>query len=192
MKSLKRIVSLVLTIFLFAGSFAINAQAAGGQLKLGIGFVTATSLRLREQPNTTSRTLAYAHNSEVVVLLEKVGQWYKVSYNLQEGYMHSDYLNVATTENVELGYGSITGNGVNVLAMGAFYVAPKMGCDIADAFLSAELGTDYEWWTNFYEFHKLAIDELEAFDYEEYKKNGFKVNKLGDYDLTLDFDKKPE
>ena len=28
--------------------------------------------------------------------------------------------------------------------------------------------------------------------YEEYKKNGFKVNKLGDYDLTLDFDKKPE
>ena len=27
---------------------------------------------------------------------------------------------------------------------------------------------------------------------EEYKKNGFKVNKLGDYDLTLDFDKKPE
>ena len=45
---------------------------------------------------------------------------------------------------------------------------------------------------NFYEFHKLAIDELEAFDYEEYKKNGFKVHKLGDYDLTLDFDKKPE
>ena len=36
------------------------------------------------------------------------------------------------------------------------------------------------------------IDELEAFDYEEFKKNGFKVNKLGDYDLTLDFDKKPE
>jgi len=53
-------------------------------------------------------------------------------------------------------------------------------------------GSGWEWWHNFYEFHKLAIDELEAFDYEEYKKNGFKVNKLGDYDLTLDFDKKPE
>ena len=48
----------------------------------------------------------------------------------------------------------------------------------------------YEWWKNFYEFHKLAIDELEAFNYEEYKKNGFKVNKLGDYDLTLE--DKPE
>ena len=41
-----------------------------------------------------------------------------------------------------------------------------------------------------YEFHKLAIDELEAFDYEEYKKNGFKVNKLGDYPLKLET--KPE
>ena len=45
-------------------------------------------------------------------------------------------------------------------------------------------------WHNFYEFHKLAIDELEAFDYEEYKANGFKLNHLGDYDLKLE--RKPE
>ena len=77
-------------------------------------------------------------------------------------------------------------NGVNVLAMGAFYVAPQMGCDIADAYLNAELGSGYEWWKNFYEFHKLAIDELEAFDYEEYKKNGFKMKHLGDYPLSLE------
>ena len=87
---------------------------------------------------------------------------------------------------------AITGNGVNVLAMGAFYVAPQTACDIADAYLANSLGSGWEWWHNFYEFHKLAIDELEAFDYEEYKKNGFKVNHLGDYDLTLDFDERPE
>jgi ribose 5-phosphate isomerase B len=62
--------------------------------------------------------------------------------------------------------------------------------DIVDAYLNAELGSGYEWWHNFYEFHKLAIDELEAFDYEEYKANGFKVNKLGDFDIKLE--KKPE
>lgn len=73
---------------------------------------------------------------------------------------------------------------------GAFYVAPQMGIDIAEAYLNAELGTGYEWWHNFYEFHKLAIDELEAFDYEEYKANGFKVKHLGDYPLTLE--DKPE
>src|SRR5574344_1521857 len=85
---------------------------------------------------------------------------------------------------------AITGNGVNVLAMGAFYVAPQTACDIADAYLSNSLGSGWEWWHNFYEFHKLAIDELEAFNYDEYKKNGFKVNKLGDYDLVLE--DKPE
>ena len=73
----------------------------------------------------------------------------------------------------------------SVLAMGAFYVAPKMGCDIADAYLSHNLGDGYEYWPNFYEFHKLACDELNAFNYEEYKANGFKVKHLGDYPLDL-------
>ena len=89
-------------------------------------------------------------------------------------------------ESVPAALRAITGNGVNVLAMGAFYVAPQMGCDIADAYLGAELGTGYEWWHNFYEFHKLAIDELNAFDYETYKKNGFKLEHLGDYPLSLE------
>lgn len=93
-------------------------------------------------------------------------------------------------ESVPAALRAITGNGVNVLAMGAFYVAPQMGCDIADAYLSHNLGDGYEWWKNFYEFHKLAIDELEAFNYEGYKKNGFKMKHLGDYDLTLET--KPE
>ncbi len=86
-------------------------------------------------------------------------------------------------ESVPAALRAITGNGVNVLAMGAHYVAPAMGCEIADVYLGAELGTGYEWWPNFYEFHKLAIDELNAFDYEAYKKNGFKMEHLGDYPL---------
>ena len=32
----------------------------------------------------------------------------------------------------------------------------------------------------------MAIDELEAFDYEEYKKNGFRMKHLGDFDLSLE------
>jgi len=89
-------------------------------------------------------------------------------------------------ESVPAALRAITGNGVNVLAMGAFYVAPQMGCDIADAYLNANLGSGYEWWHNFYEFHKLAIDEMEAFNYEEYKANGFKLKHLGDYPLELE------
>ena len=100
------------------------------------------------------------------------------------------HVHAGVVESVPAARRAITGNGVNVLAMSAFYVAPAMGCDIADAYLSASLGSDQTWWHNFYEFHKLAIDELEAFDYEEYKKNGFKMKHLGDFDLTLE--DKPE
>lgn len=100
------------------------------------------------------------------------------------------HVHAGVVESVPAAQRAITGNGVNVLAMGAFYVAPQMGCDIADAYLNADLGSGYEWWHNFYEFHKLAIDELEAFDYETYKAHGFKVEHLGDYPLALET--KPE
>jgi len=100
------------------------------------------------------------------------------------------HVHAGVVESVPAALRAITGNGVNVLAMGAFYVAPAMGCDIADAYLNASLGSEQTWWHNFYEFHKLAIDELEAFDYETYKKNGFKMPHLGDYDLKLE--EKPE
>ncbi len=96
------------------------------------------------------------------------------------------HVHAGVVESVPAALRAITGNGVNVLAMGAFYVAPQMGCDIADAYLNAELGSGYEWWKNFYEFHKLAIDELEAFDYEEYRKNGFRMEHLGDFPLKLE------
>lgn len=94
-------------------------------------------------------------------------------------------VHAGVVESVPAALRAITGNGVNVLAMGAFYVAPQMAKDIVDAYLGAELGTGYEWWPNFYEFHKLSIDELNAFDYEEFKKDGFEVKRLGDYELEL-------
>jgi len=91
----------------------------------------------------------------------------------------------AVVESVPAALRAITGNGANVLSMGAFYVAPQMGKEIADAFLYNNLGDGYDWWPNFYEFHKLAIDEIDAFDYETFKKNGFEVIRLGDVELSL-------
>ncbi|MBQ8769104.1 MAG: C40 family peptidase [Oscillospiraceae bacterium] len=114
MKRSTRIVSLVLTIFLFVSLFSVHASAAGTEMKTGIAFVDASSLRLRSKPSTSSKTIDYAYDNEVVVLLGKSGDWYKVSYNLQTGYMHSKYLNASTRENAELGYGRITGNKVNI------------------------------------------------------------------------------
>ena len=113
MKRNVRIVSLVLTIFLFFSMILYPASAATSK-KIGVAFVTASYLRMRSKPGTDEETLAYAPKGDVVVLLGKSGKWYHVVYNLVEGYMHEDYLDVATVENVELGYGSVSGAGVNV------------------------------------------------------------------------------
>lgn len=113
MKFYKRIISLALALVLCAGSLSITAFAAG-DVMYGIGFVTASALRLRSEPNTTSSTITTAPKNECVVVISKDGEWYKVNYNLQEGYMHEDYVNVLTAENAELGYGKVTGSNVNM------------------------------------------------------------------------------
>ena len=80
----------------------------------GIGFVTATSLILRAGPSTDSAVLGTAPRNDVVVIVSKHGDWYKVIHNLKEGYMHGSYLKIQNPGNAELGYGKITGYGVNL------------------------------------------------------------------------------
>ena len=113
MKITQRMITLVLAMVLMIGSLSITASAASATM-YGIGFVNASSLRLRAEANTTSSTIDTASSNECVVVISKSGEWYKVNYNLQVGYMHESYLNVATKENAELGYGKITGSGVNL------------------------------------------------------------------------------
>lgn len=102
------------------------------------------------------------------------------------------HVHAGVVESVPAAMRAITGNGVNVLAMGAFYVSPQMGIDIAEAYLNNDLGTTWEWWPKFYEFHKLAIEELEAFDYESYKANGFKNEHLYEVDMDMLLNDRPE
>lgn len=113
MKIIRNLLTLFLALVLAIGSIPLSASAAG-TVMYGIGFVKGTSLRLRSSAATTASTLDTAVRGECVVVIAKEGDWYKVNYNLQEGYMHSDYLTVNTKENAELGYGQITGAGVNL------------------------------------------------------------------------------
>lgn len=113
MNHLKRHICIMLTIVLLCGSLCLTASAAGTQM-YGIGFVNSTSLRLRSEPSTSSSILAVASTNECVVVIGQSGDWYRVNYNLQEGYMHKSYLDVLTRENAELGYGVVTGSGVNL------------------------------------------------------------------------------
>ena len=110
----RQFLCIILILALMAG-FTIPASAAdNGGLKTGVAYVDASSLRLRAGPSTSSSTVAYANKDEVVILLEKTGSWYKVLYNLKEGYMHANYLDISTIKNVELGYGKVNYTQVNM------------------------------------------------------------------------------
>ena len=113
MKITKRAISIVLALILSISCLTI-CVFADEPIKSGVAFVDATALRLRSGPSTGASVVDTAYDEEVVVVLEKSGEWYKVIYNLQEGYMHQAYLDISSTENVELGYGEINAYCVNL------------------------------------------------------------------------------
>lgn len=114
MKRFTRTILILLTLSLFVSSMTFGVSAASNELVTKVATVDASSLRLRSAPSTSSRTLDYAPQGDYVVIYGKSGSWYHVSYNLTEGYMHESYLTTYSRKNVELGYGSVTANKVNV------------------------------------------------------------------------------
>ena len=113
MKVRNRIVSFILAMVLLVSTIPTNVFAAG-DVMYGIGFITGSSVRVRSEASTDSKIVATTNKGEVVVIISKHDDWYKVVYNLKEGYMHGDYLNVSTSGNAELGYGKISGSAVNL------------------------------------------------------------------------------
>ncbi len=113
MKLSRRIITFLLILALMVSVTAIQVSAAG-PIMYGIGFTTGSNLRLRSQPSTASSVVDVAPKNEVVVVIDQTGDWYHVIYNLQEGYMHKDYVSVLTRENAELGYGKVNGSSVNL------------------------------------------------------------------------------
>jgi len=85
------------------------------------------------------------------------------------------HVHAALAETLPSAKRAATANNANLLAMGAFYTAPRLGMAMADAFLESSLGEGYEDWEGFYEYHLIGYQECEDFDYEAYKANGFQV-----------------
>lgn len=113
MNQTRRILSLLLAMVLLLSAVPVAANAKG-PIMYGIGFTTGSELRLRQQPSTSSKILDVSPKGEVVAVIGKSGDWYHVIYNLQEGYMHKNYVSVQTSQNAELGYGKINGSKVNL------------------------------------------------------------------------------
>ena len=113
MKKRTRVFSLLLAMVLLITAIPVGAMAKG-DIVYGVAWITGNNLRLRSSASTSSTTLDSAPEGDVAVVISEQGEWYKVNYNNQIGYMHGDYLDVETKENVELGYGKINANKVNL------------------------------------------------------------------------------
>lgn len=114
MKRRIRIFSTIAAVICLSTSLTVGANAKNEPMTTHIGIVQASSLRLRSGPSTDNATLDYAPKGDYVAITGKTGQWYKVNYNLTDGYMHENHIVIFDAKNVELGYGSITANKVNI------------------------------------------------------------------------------
>lgn len=106
---MKRFCRLMAVLLIAATLFTLmpTLHAEATELKTAVGIVNCSGLRLRAKPNTDAKVLDTAKRGDYVVIIRKVGEWYLVDYNLQNGYMHEDYLKLKERENVELGYGKV-------------------------------------------------------------------------------------
>lgn len=100
-RMLSLLLAIVLTVSLLT---ALAPSASAAELKTAIGTVTASALRLRKGPSTSTSILATAPYGDAVLVIDKEGDWYQVVYNLQTGYMHSDYLKLDEVKNIQIGY----------------------------------------------------------------------------------------
>lgn len=105
---MKRLTKLFILAFAVVTVLLVTAVSASAtDLKIGIGIVDASGLRLRSTPDTSSTIISTASYGDKVVVLADYGDWYFVNYNLNVGYMKAEYLQFLDKENVALGTGKV-------------------------------------------------------------------------------------
>ena len=101
-------------------TMALTAFAsAEGQMAIGVGCTTGSSLRLRAEASTSSGIVTTLNKSVAVALLDdSIPGWYKIDYNGSTGYVSADYLIIDQD---------------NILAC-KFWTEEFIGCDRVTAF----------------------------------------------------------
>lgn len=94
-------------LLLFSLIFMGSADAAHSG-----GIVTVSCLHFREEPNTTSTSLALAYDGDEVIITGQEGDWYSVIFNGVSGYMFSDYVRPVGTLYIEPVSARVTANRV--------------------------------------------------------------------------------
>ncbi len=106
---MKRIFSLLIAFSIVATMLLCAVGTASAtELKIGIGTVEAEGgLYLRARADASSSAICSAEQDDKVIVIREVDGWYLVNYNLYIGYMSSEYVSFAETEDVALGKGTV-------------------------------------------------------------------------------------
>ena len=93
---------------------AVSALAAEGDIAVGAGATTGSSLRMRAEAATSSSIITTLDkNVAVAVLDDTLDGWYKVSFDGNSGYVSADFLQI-DQDNIFQSYGRANADGVNV------------------------------------------------------------------------------
>ena len=92
MKTVKKLLCVMLVLAIIGGVFMVSAGASG-TIAYGAGEVSASILNIRSGPGTDNSIISTVRSGSTVVVLEKsTDAWYKISYNGTVGYVSSQYL----------------------------------------------------------------------------------------------------
>ena len=79
------------------------------------GIVTASALNVRSGPGTKNHKVGMVVKGDKLKILEKVGEWYKISFNSLQGYVHGDYVRLKPLYlNPGCFTGTVTASSLNV------------------------------------------------------------------------------
>lgn len=156
--SKRKLLRMALLGSLFTVFFAVSASATD----LGVGTVTADALRLRAEAVSDASILATAEKDDVVIVLEEVDEtWYRVDYKSIEGYMSSAFLDLATTADVDLGYGRVRTNGTTLNVRSGPGTDYEQISTLRNGSVVSLVGIDDGW-------YKITTDDCEGYVSSDY------------------------
>uniref|UniRef100_UPI00406D448C excalibur calcium-binding domain-containing protein n=1 Tax=Metasolibacillus sp. FSL H7-0170 TaxID=2921431 RepID=UPI00406D448C len=88
---MKKMMQSILTILLLTAMITSSAHAAEAR-EIKAEIVTTDSIAMRNAPAKTGKTLAIISKNTKLNATARSGDWYKVSYQKQIGWVHIDYV----------------------------------------------------------------------------------------------------
>ena len=86
---MRKLLKKTLILAVLTAAFIATSAAAA---EIGTGVITASSLRMRSEPSTSSSTITYIKKGVQVSVHEQLDGWFKIVYGDKTGYVSADYV----------------------------------------------------------------------------------------------------